>query len=124
MPDLLVRDFSADRPGITFVGDSTYIHTWQGLVYLATVIDCWSRKVVGWSVVDHMRTELVAAALTNAASTTLIEPGAVFHSDRGSVGGFNWSSQHPDLGGMRHGYSRLEQKDPRCSRGGSSAVAC
>lgn len=84
VPDLLQRDFTADRPGMKFVGDITYIHTWQGFVYLATVIDCFSRKVVGWSIADHMRTDLVAAALQNAAATTLIEPGAVFHSDRGS----------------------------------------
>ncbi|MBT2273598.1 IS3 family transposase [Rhodococcus qingshengii] len=85
VPDLVKRDFTADRPGMKFVGDITYIHTWQGFVYLATVIDCFSRKVVGWSIADHMRTELVAAALTNAAATSLIEPEAVFHSDRGSV---------------------------------------
>jgi putative transposase len=84
VPDLLQRDFTADRPGIKFVGDITYIHTWQGFLYLATVIDCYSRKVVGWSIADHMRTDLIAAALTNAAATTLIEPGAIFHSDRGS----------------------------------------
>lgn len=82
--DLLVRDFTADRPGIKFVGDITYVHTWQGFVYLATVIDCFSRKVVGWSIADHMRTELITAALTNAAATTVIENEAVFHSDRGS----------------------------------------
>lgn len=56
-----------------------------GLVYLTTVIDCYSKKVVGWSIADHMRTELVEAALKNAAATTLIEPLAIFHSDRGSV---------------------------------------
>ena len=84
VPDLLVRDFTADRPGIKFVGDITYVHTWQGFVYLATVIDCFSRKVVGWSIADHMRTELITAALTNAAATTVIENEAVFHSDRGS----------------------------------------
>tara|TARA_R110000850_G_scaffold112470_4_gene226417 strand:+ start:880 stop:1767 length:888 start_codon:yes stop_codon:yes gene_type:complete len=85
VPDLVKRDFTADRPGVKFVGDITYVHTWQGFVYLATVIDCFSRKVVGWSIADHMRTELVAAALDNAASTALIETGAIFHSDRGSV---------------------------------------
>ena len=85
MPDLVKRDFTADRPGVKFVGDITYIHTWQGFVYLATVIDCYSRKVVGWSVADHMRTKLVVDALKNAAQTTVIEAGAVFHSDRGSV---------------------------------------
>ena len=85
MPDLLKRDFTAGRPGVKFVGDITYIHSWAGFVYLATVIDCCSKKVVGWSIADHMRTELVEDALKNAAATTLIEPGAVFHSDRGSV---------------------------------------
>ena len=85
MPDLLKRDFTADRPGCKFIGDITYIHTWQGFIYLATVIDCYSKKVVGWSIADHMRTELVANALKNAAATTLIEPDAIWHSDRGSV---------------------------------------
>jgi putative transposase len=54
VPDLVLRDFTADRPGVKFVGDITYIHTWQGCVYLATVIDCFSRKVVGLSIADHM----------------------------------------------------------------------
>ena len=85
MPDLVKRDFTADRPGVKFVGDITYIHTWQGFIYLATVIDCYSKKVVGWSIADHMRTELVADALKNAAATTQIEPDAIWHSDRGSV---------------------------------------
>jgi putative transposase len=85
MPDLVGRDFTAERPGVKFVGDITYIHTWQGFVYLATVIDCYSKKVVGWSIADHMRSELVETALKNAAATTVIEPLAIFHSDRGSV---------------------------------------
>ncbi|MET4782794.1 putative transposase [Glaciihabitans sp. UYNi722] len=85
MPDLVRRDFTADRPGVKFVGDITYIHTWQGFIYLATVIDCYSKKVVGWSIADHMRTELVEDALKNAAATTVIHPHAIWHSDRGSV---------------------------------------
>lgn len=85
MPDLVNRDFTADRPGVKFVGDITYIHTWQGFIYLATVIDCYSKKVVGWSIADHMRTELVTDALKNAAATTRIEPDAIWHSDRGCV---------------------------------------
>ena len=52
---------------------------------MATVIDCYSKKVVDWSIADHMRTELVATALKNAAATTMIEPDAIWHSDRGSV---------------------------------------
>ena len=85
MPDLVNRDFTATRPGVKFVGDITYIHTWQGFVYLATVIDCYSKKVVGWSIAGHMRTELVADALKNAAATTLIEPDAIWHSDYAEV---------------------------------------
>jgi putative transposase len=83
MPDLVQRNFTADRPGVKFVGDITYTHTWQGFVYLATVIDCYSKKVLGWSIADHMRTEPVAYALKNAAATTRIEPLAIWHSDRG-----------------------------------------
>lgn len=85
MPDLVGRDFTADRPGVKFVGDITYIHTWQGFMYLATVIDCYSKKVVGWAIEDHMRAELVETALKNAAATTTIEKNAIWHSDRGSV---------------------------------------
>src|SRR5699024_5914791 len=85
MPDLVERDFTADQPGVTFVGDITYIHTWQGFVYLATVLDCYSKKVVGWQIADHMRAELVEDALRHAAATVVIEPDAIFHSDRGSV---------------------------------------
>ncbi len=79
------RDCTPDHPGIKFVGDITYIHTWAGFIYLATVIDCCSKKVVGWSIADHMRTEPAQDALKNAAATTVIEPQAVFHSDLGSV---------------------------------------
>lgn len=85
MPDLVKRDFTAARPGIKFVGDITYVHTWQGFIYLATVIDCYSKKVVGWAIEDHMRSELVERALSNAAATTRIEANAIWHSDRGSV---------------------------------------
>jgi putative transposase len=84
IPDLVKRDFTAPEPGVKFVGDVTYIHTWQGFLYLATVIDCFSKKVVGWSITDHMRTSLIADALRNAAASTLIRPRAIFHSDRGS----------------------------------------
>jgi transposase InsO family protein len=85
IPDLVKRDFTADRPGVKFVADITSIHPWQGLIYVATVIDCFSKKVVGWSIADHMRTELVEDALRKAALTTVIEADAIFHSDRGSI---------------------------------------
>ncbi len=83
--DLVQRGFTATRVGQKYVGDITYIHTWQGFIYLATVIDCHSKKVAGWAIADHMRTELVEDALKMVAVTQGISPGAVFHSDRGSV---------------------------------------
>ncbi len=89
VPDLLKRDFTADAPGRRYVGDITYLPLANGTnLYLATVIDCYSRRLAGWAVADHMRTSLVEDALTAAAATRgglggLA--GAVFHSDHGSV---------------------------------------
>lgn len=82
--DHVQRDFTAPAPGVKLVGDITYIHTWQGWLYLATVIDCHSKTVVGWSMADHMRTELISDAITMAAGRVRLQPGAVFHSDRGT----------------------------------------
>jgi putative transposase len=66
VPDLVQRDFTAERPGTKLVGDITYIRTWQGWLYLATVIDCFNREVVGYAMAGHMRTGLVADALMMA----------------------------------------------------------
>jgi len=82
--DLVGRDFTAAKPGQKFVGDVTYIPTWEGFLYLATVIDCCTKKVVGWSMGDHFRTPLVKDAIDMASSNVDIDEGAVFHSDRGS----------------------------------------
>jgi len=84
IPDLLGRDFSAPAPGVKLVGDITYIRTWQGWLYLATVIDCHTKAVIGWSMAEHMRTDLIADALTMATLNYQLTPGAVFHSDRGT----------------------------------------
>jgi transposase InsO family protein len=84
IPDLVNRDFSAQVPGEKMVGDITYIATWEGWVYLATVIDCATRKVVGWAVDDNYKTPLITAAIRMAARNLGLPPGAVFHSDRGS----------------------------------------
>lgn len=106
VPDLLERDFTADAPGERYVGDITYLPIADGTnLYLATVIDCFSRRLVGWSVADHMRTSLVedalkAAAATRGSATTGLT-GAIFHSDHGSVGEINRSSQHLDRGGVQ-----------------------
>ncbi|MFF1615242.1 IS3 family transposase [Amycolatopsis sp. NPDC058278] len=94
--DLIKRDFSCGASDVNtrWCGDITYIHTWEGWLYLATVIDLDSRRVVGWATADHLRTDLIAEALNNAVAQRRPESGVIFHSDRGCQGGFNWSSQH------------------------------
>ena len=84
LPDLVERDFTATAPGRKLVGDITYIHTWAGFVYLATVIDCYSKTVIGWAVADHMRTSLVIEALDMARRNHQLETDCIFHSDRGA----------------------------------------
>jgi transposase InsO family protein len=85
VPDLLGRDFTAPVPNVKYVGDITYLPLATGAnLYLATVIDCCSRRVTGWAIADHMRTELVEDALKAAAAVRGSLAGSVFHSDRGS----------------------------------------
>lgn len=83
-PDLVDRDFTAERPGQKLVGDITYLPTVEGWWYLATVIDLATREVVGYAMADHHRAELVTGALRMAAGRGALEPGCIFHSDRGS----------------------------------------
>jgi transposase InsO family protein len=86
VPDLLNRDFTAPAPNQRYVGDITYLPIADGSnLYLATVSDCYSRRLAGWAVADHMRTSLVQDALKAAAATRGSLAGAVFHSDHGSV---------------------------------------
>ena len=83
--DLIQRHFGpCEELNRRYVGDITYISTWQGWAYLATVIDLASRKVVGWAMAEHMRTELVEEALSNAFLSRRPPAGVIFHSDRGS----------------------------------------
>lgn len=84
IPDLINRNFTATAPGQKLVGDITYLHTWEGWVYLALVIDCYSRKIVGWAMDDNYKTPLIQAAVEMAARNLVLPPGAIFHSDRGS----------------------------------------
>jgi putative transposase len=84
IPDLVSRDFAAAVPGEKMVGDITYIPTWEGWVFLATVIDCATRKVAGWAMDDNYRTPLITSAIEMAARNLNLPAGAVFHSDRGS----------------------------------------
>jgi putative transposase len=83
--DRIRRDFTADASKLNtrWCGDITYIATWEGWLYLATVIDIASRRVVGYALASHLRTELIADALSNAVAARDPEPGVIFHSDRG-----------------------------------------
>jgi putative transposase len=82
--DLVGRDFTADTPGSKLVGDITYIRTWAGWLYLATVIDCFNREVIGYAMADHMRTSLVGDAVEMAARNHTLMADCIFHSDRGT----------------------------------------
>jgi len=84
IPDLVGRDFTAAAPGLKMVGDITYISTWEGWLFLATVIDCHTKEVIGWAMDDNYQTPLITAAIERAARNCRLLPGAVFHSDRGS----------------------------------------
>jgi putative transposase len=84
LADLLHRDWAPPAPDVAWVGDITYIRTWSGWAFLATVIDCFSRKVVGFAVADHMRTDLIVEALAMAITHRNPPYGVIFHSDRGS----------------------------------------
>ena len=83
--DAIRRDFTADASKINkrWCGDITYLATWEGWLYLATVTGIASRRAVGFALADHLRTELVADALANAVAARDPEPGVIFHSDRG-----------------------------------------
>jgi putative transposase len=81
-PDLVERDFEAAGPNQLWVADITYIPTWAGFLYLAVVLDAWSRRVVGWAMATHLRTELVLDALGMAVRQR--QPrGVIHHSDQG-----------------------------------------
>ncbi len=92
--NLLGRDFEAAEPNTAWVGDITYLPTADGWVYLAVLLDLFSRKVVGWALRTHMRTELCLSALQQALATRTPAPGLLHHTDRGSQLGFKRSSQH------------------------------
>jgi putative transposase len=83
-PDLVERDFDPAEPNRLWAADITYIRTWEGWLYLASVMDCYSRRIVGWALADHLRAELVVDALEMAVKRRRPDPGLVHHSDQGS----------------------------------------
>jgi putative transposase len=82
-PDLVDRNFAADGPDRLWVADITYVRSWAGFLYLAVVMDAFSRRIVGWSMANHLRTELVLDALQMAVEQRRPE-GVIHHSDQGS----------------------------------------
>ena len=100
--DLVNREFRAERPDQLWVCDLTYLRTWVGFAYLALVIDVFSRRIVGWALATHLRTELPLEALELAIWTRRQDrlDGLVHHTDAGSQGGFRRSLQHLECGGV------------------------
>jgi transposase InsO family protein len=82
--DLVERQFRPAGPNQLWVADVTYLRTWQGWLYLAAVQDAYSRAIVGWSMAEHMRAELVVDALQMAIARRRPAPGLIHHSDQGS----------------------------------------
>src|SRR5690625_2733415 len=119
--DQLDRNFDPDAytPGQALVSDITYLKTGQGWLYLATIIDLATRMVIGWQLAEHMRTSLVIDALDMARAHGRVGHGALLHSDHGSQGGFNWSSQHLEHGGVWWDARRRSIQRSQQTRGGS-----
>ncbi len=111
--DLVERDFSADRPNQLWVADLTYVRTHSGFVYVAFVIDVFSRFIVGWQSSRSLRTDLALDALEMAIWSRKDLDGLVHHSDRGSQGGIKWSSQHLVMEVVRDGGAGASADGPR-----------
>jgi putative transposase len=99
-PDLVKRDFTAPAPDRLWVADFSYLRCWEGVVFFSFVIDVYSRRIVGWQLAGHMRTDLVLDALRMALSRRRrgADVELVHHSDAGSQPGLKGSSQHRVVG--------------------------
>ena len=119
-PNVLDRRVSGWHVNQAWVGDITYLATGEGWLYLACVMDLASRRIVGWSMSDRLKADLVCQALKSAYWRRKPPAGLIMHSDRGSQGAFNWSSQHLDDEVLRcrdgNGEGQTERVDLRCVR--------
>ena len=107
--DLVKRDFTAQRPGTKVVSDITYIRTWQGWLYLASLIDCCTREVIGYAMAEHMRTKLVLDAVDMAMRNGRLEADCIMHSDRGTqYTSAEYREKLVELG-LRHSVGRTGQ---------------
>ncbi len=98
--DLVERHFRPGAPNVLWCADITYLRSWEGWLYLAAVQDLYSRRIVGWSMANHLRAELVVDGLAMAVARREPETGLIHHSDQGSQGGFNRWSQQFAVGGI------------------------
>jgi putative transposase len=118
--DLVARRFWPAAPNLLWIADVTYLRTWEGWLYLAAVQDAYSRRIVGWSMADHMRSELVVDALQMAVAQRRPAPGLIHHSDQGSQGGFKGSLQRLEREELRWegrgGVGRIGRGGRRCVR--------
>jgi putative transposase len=98
-PDLVDRDFTADRPNALWVTDLTFVATWSGVAYVCFIVDAFSRKIVGWRVAGHMRTDMVLDALEMArwSRGTILE-GLVAHSDAGQFTSIRYGERLDEIG--------------------------
>ena len=92
--DLVARNFTATAPNQTWVADITYVHTWAGFLYVAVVLDVFSRRIVGWAMSESLATEVVLNALDMAVWNRRPGSGVVHHSDQGCQRRFKGSMQH------------------------------
>jgi len=106
-PNLVRRKFDAMAPNQLWVGDLTYIWTWQGWLFLSVMLDVFSRRAVGWAMADHMRTELPLEALGMALGIRQPESGLVHHTDRGSQYASEIYQAELDARGIRCSMSRV-----------------
>jgi len=101
---------------------NTYVRTWAGWLYLATVIDCFNKEVIGYAMADHMRTSLVTDALEMAARNHDLAEGCIFHSDRGTqYTSSEFAAKIKELD-LRHSLGRSNYSGPRAPVGGQGAA--
>ena len=110
--NLLARNFTADEPNQKWATDITYLPTREGWLYLAVIMDLFSRKVIGWAMRETLHTDLVLGALNMAKRHRQPAEGVLHHSDQGVQGGFNRSSHQPLKGGC-HGSSEAAVRSGR-----------
>ena len=116
--DLVRRDFNSSVPDRLWLSDITYVRTWEGWLYLAVILDAFSRRVVGWALADHLRTELATDALQMALTTRRPPAGLIHHSDRGGQTEFKESSQRcrMELRCNDASGDQIVHYEPECSR--------